>query len=343
MKTIIFILAIAAFVFLLLKNVFARDGTSKAEVNQNIDASQESKELNSLISSYQGDPEPYEWKDYNPTTLEEFKEAFYAEGLEDKWPYFKTQLKSEVRIKLKHVDEDLLEIGQSKIGGHPDLPTGTTWPMQKNGKRLAFLAQFNFEEIESDVPGIPKNGILYFFYDEAQEFWGDSKENSDSFRSIFVANPAKLERGTTPDDFVLLEEGMYKACKISFSNSFSLPNWEQEHVREHFKNTYNDAYLDISSSGQYITKLFGHSINVQNPMEYECEMVDRGYSWTIIPEEEKVIIEKESAKWKLLFQLDSESEAGMMWGDVGRLYFWMKEEDLMLHNFDRTWMVFQCH
>lgn len=47
--------------------------------------------------------------------------------------------------------------------------------------------------------------------------------------------------------------------------------------------------------------------------------------------------------WILLFQLDSESEAGMTWGDVGRLYFWIRKDDLKNRNFDDTWMILQCY
>jgi len=37
---------------------------------------------------------------------------------------------------------------------------------------------------------------------------------------------------------------------------------------------------------------------------------------------------KPTDDWQLLMQLDSEDEAGMMWGDVGKLYFTILEHDL---------------
>jgi hypothetical protein len=46
--------------------------------------------------------------------------------------------------------------------------------------------------------------------------------------------------------------------------------------------------------------------------------------------------------WILLLQLDSDDDAGMMWGDVGMLYFWIKREDLKKENFDNVWMILQC-
>jgi len=35
----------------------------------------------------------------------------------------------------------------------------------------------------------------------------------------------------------------------------------------------------------------------------------------------------------LLLQIDSEDDAGMMWGDVGRLYWWMKKDELTRRDF----------
>jgi len=343
MKVIILAILILGLPILILSK---KKNTHKGLRNKDNDTKYSSSQTTSN-SSYENqleeETEAYEWKDYDPLTTEEYKAAFIAEGLVDKWPHFKTLLKPEIRIKPKHIDEHLMDLGKSKLGGSPDLPSNVQWPTQANGKHLAFLAQINFQEIELEFLDIPEKGIIYFFYDEAQEFWGYSKENSDSYRTIFVKDPTNLERRKTPEDFSMIKDGKYRSCKLKFSKSYSLPNWEHEHVRDQFIKIDIEPYIDIASSGQYTTKLFGHSINVQGLMEYECEMVDRGYTWDNTPKAEKPIIIEASKKWKLLFQLDSESEANMMWGDVGRLYFWIKEDDLNKYNFDKTWMILQCH
>jgi len=31
-----------------------------------------------------------------------------------------------------------------------------------------------------------------------------------------------------------------------------------------------------------------------------------------------------------------------MWGDVGSIYFWIKQQDLAARKFDDVWLVFQC-
>ena len=48
------------------------------------------------------------------------------------------------------------------------------------------------------------------------------------------------------------------------------------------------------------------------------------------------------ARWKLLLQVDSDDASGMMWGDAGMLYHWIRD-DLAARRFDRTWCVMQCY
>jgi uncharacterized protein YwqG len=50
-----------------------------------------------------------------------------------------------------------------------------------------------------------------------------------------------------------------------------------------------------------------------------------------------------AAEWKLLLQVDSEEANGMLWGDVGRLYFLIHRDDLQTQRFEKTWMVWDCY
>ncbi len=54
----------------------------------------------------------------------------------------------------------------------------------------------------------------------------------------------------------------------------------------------------------------------------------------------------EGAKdWILLLQVDTDDDSdgpGWMWGDCGRIYFWIRRQDLAARRFDRAWTVLQC-
>ena len=54
-------------------------------------------------------------------------------------------------------------------------------------------------------------------------------------------------------------------------------------------------------------------------------------------------VEEGAPEWRLLLQLDSDEAVDVMWGDVGTLYFWIRESDARAARFDRTWLILQCH
>jgi len=47
--------------------------------------------------------------------------------------------------------------------------------------------------------------------------------------------------------------------------------------------------------------------------------------------------------WRLLLQLDTDDDAGMMWCDVGSLYFWVREQDARAGDFSAAWMILQSN
>lgn len=51
---------------------------------------------------------------------------------------------------------------------------------------------------------------------------------------------------------------------------------------------------------------------------------------------------EETNHWLLLAQIDSEEQAGMMWGDCGALYWLIRRDDLIARRFDRTVFTMQC-
>jgi uncharacterized protein YwqG len=91
--------------------------------------------------------------------------------------------------------------------------------------------------------------------------------------------------------------------------------------------------------------MFGWPDLVQNPMQLECQLASNGIyvggaaGWRDprVPQ-----LEGGAAEWMLLLQVDTDDEAGWMWGDSGTLYYWIRRPDLAAGRFDRIWMIFQC-
>lgn len=279
-------------------------------------------------------------------TIEDWEKKFSESGLAHHWDFFKPLLREEILITTESVSEAALKLGQSKIGGQPDLPEKVDWFKDENGKSLSFIAQINFSETKLfDKTGtLPTNGIIYFFYSAEQQAWGFDPKDKDKFKvSYFNGDLKILKRAEFPAD--LDRHARYKSCKLTYSNSVSLPNWEQEYVAGRLNDNEKDIYLDLPIPEGEMNKLLGHSDNIQGPMEQECQLVTNGlfcgdpsgYS-----DPRAKTLQKDSDKWRLLFQIDSIEIAGMMWGDVGRLYFWIKEDDLKNKAFDKTWFALQC-
>lgn len=81
----------------------------------------------------------------------------------------------------------------------------------------------------------------------------------------------------------------------------------------------------------------------------ECELCGRrgiytGSGYPNMTDEEKERFAEASKEWTLLLQLDTveKDDFGLMFGDCGRIYFYILKEDLKNKNFENTWLILQC-
>jgi len=112
-----------------------------------------------------------------------------------------------------------------------------------------------------------------------------------------------------------------------------------------------DEYRALSdeltkSGGLTHHHLLGHPQLIQNPMELECQLASNGIYCggpSGYQGERAKALEAGASDWRLLLQIDTDEEGpGWMWGDVGRIYFWVKQQDLKALRFDDAWLIFQC-
>jgi uncharacterized protein YwqG len=81
-------------------------------------------------------------------------------------------------------------------------------------------------------------------------------------------------------------------------------------------------------------------------MELECQLASNGV-YCGGPEGFRSAraraLEAGATDWRLLLQIDTDEEGpGWMCGDVGRIYFWIKMQDLAMRQFGKVWLIFQC-
>lgn len=195
---------------------------------------------------------------------------------------------------------------------------------------------------------LPEAGYLYFFYDQEQSVWGfDPKDvggwcvlYSQADRGGFIEHPAPAG---------LAAEYVYKPKPVCphridlLPDSQALPRANYDWKRD------GDAYVELRSAvfeGSHHHQMLGYPSPVQNDdMEEECQLASNGV-YVGNPEGYKdprvSELKAGAAEWKLLLQLDTDDDTGWMWGDVGTLYFWIRESDARRGDFSKVWMIFQC-
>lgn len=279
---------------------------------------------------------------------QQLKELFEKYQLNRVWTFLEPTLKNSIHITPKPTEDALITTGSSKFGGSPDLPENIDWFEYKQ-KPMSFLAQINLTETaEFDTDSkLPKKGILYFFYDAEQDAWGFDPKDKDGSKVFFYdGDTSKLERKEKPNN--LDKEAYFNGCTLDFKSSISMLDYQSSLM--------DDFTLEDEEEGSYenlideiyeyeIFKLLGHSNNIQGGMELECELVTNGINCGS-PEgyrsSKRKELEKNAALWHLLFQFDSSDDTGAMWGDSGRIYYWIRENDLQEKKFENSWAILQC-
>jgi uncharacterized protein YwqG len=264
-----------------------------------------------------------------------------------------------IRVHAMATPEDELQVGASKIGGRPDLPPAVEWPVcdcedydgvLHRSVPQAFVAQFRLADVaEHDVEGLlPPTGMLHFFYAPWQTVWGDGRQVGRWRVIHWDGDAAALARQDFPDH--LPEESRFDACSVELATDMSLPCWESTRVdRLRLSDEEGDGYAELTDRllqpRGCLTSLLGYATPIQGDVEADCEP-----AWMSMTREELAAAPDPRAaarevRWvwrRLLFQLGSEQEAGMMWGDVGMLYYTICEEELNARNFDGVRLEMQC-
>ncbi len=90
-------------------------------------------------------------------------------------------------------------------------------------------------------------------------------------------------------------------------------------------------------------RLLGHPDPMQGDMQADCQYNLHGVSYGPEDEERRFELKPGATNWQLLLQIDSEEKkTGMMWGDVGRIYFWIEKDALERRDFTNVWCILQC-
>jgi uncharacterized protein YwqG len=189
---------------------------------------------------------------------------------------------------------------------------------------------------------LPPEGRLLFFYSLEHGAWGLDTGDAGSFLVRHETGPAGL--ADEPDD--LVEDARFPAYSVSFAPAASFPSLERAGVDWRGISPEDEDALEAALQALEppgpAHQLGGYPSAIQDDaMENDCERITRDLVRRTASRGETAPASA-PADWRLLLQLDTDDDAGMMWGDTGRLYFWVREQDARAGDFSKCWLVLQC-
>jgi uncharacterized protein YwqG len=238
---------------------------------------------------------------------------------------------------------------RSHLGGLPNLPPNVAWP-EWNGRRLDFLARISISELQQAhlVDWLPASGSLLFFYDLENQPWGYDPKDRGCAHVIHLPDladpPPQLDRDCEGTPSALPHRD------VLFRKVLVLPSWEHESVSSlMLSDKESDALCEFADAffhEQPKHQVSGYAAPVQSDgMELECQLVTHGlYCGNASGYEDPRAdaLRAGADNWRLLLQLDSDDELGVMWGDAGCIYYWVEEDAARRGDFSNTWLVLQC-
>jgi uncharacterized protein YwqG len=264
-------------------------------------------------------------------------------------------IRPSIRLTTIPASEASIPLGSSKMGGLPDFSDGLAWPCFPNDQPpLWFVAQIKLSEVKPfDEEGLlPPRGILYFFvqYDEATVLY-EPNEHAILQRVVLLpeTKPGFWKRLMSKKK----KQMYYPSCRLILSNVYTYPSYDSYHLErlqtqlqtnlppsEAFQDSFWEKDGQTSQENEFTSRhqLLGYARGIQHEY-FEGEVAD-------VPTHDK---ELKSAdydqllRWILLFQLDSDKNTNMCWGDWGKMYFFIERERLAKADFSNVRVTTQCY
>lgn len=262
-------------------------------------------------------------------------------GLPNELLIYKENIEATIKpfVEIKAKAENNLLLWQSKFGGLPYFPKGLQYPIDSKGQAMFLLAQINFGETPK-LDSFPETGILEFYISGGSDVYGacfESPAKQDDFKILYFPEVTE-DQGHLVAEFDFLPEPNLLPIEKQSSLTFNLKHaplpvvdyqFEPRILNLNPKSKY-ELYKDYQKVYEEYEKLFhseGHKIG--------------GYPYFTQNDPREFETYKGEEYW-LLFQMDTDDEAGIMWGDSGIANFFISEQDLENRNFSRVLYNWDC-
>jgi len=229
-----------------------------------------------------------------------------------------------------------LTLWQSKLGGLPYMPKGSEYPTDSKGNPLFLLAQINFAQVP-ELEGLPQEGILQFYIADGDNYGldFDNPTQQDRFRVLYFPNVSKSEADLVTDFSFLPQPKFFpllngSSCALEFAENAMPVNIEDfqfdTFMGENFFAQFGEKEEEIIREYLDEFKADGHRIG--------------GYAYFTQEDPRQYFAGGE--EYRLLLQIDTDSNIDLIWGDNGVGHFFMTQTDLDNLDFSRVLYHWDC-
>ena len=250
-----------------------------------------------------------------------YKDATYSEAEAD--AFFAAHSEPTVFLVRERPDH---RRSRSQLGGLPALPDGLHWP-EIGGEALHFVASLDLEEIPRPPSSglLPEAGTLFFFAGLADRwrprvlYSAQPGRQKTRIPQTLPAVSTSLQRGLRDvgqTDLRLLPEFGLRAVvapapttpdRLPADVDYKLVNQASRQADAAFHAAHDGTETSVCRSGYHHHMTGGPKSYAPNPTQ--------------------------GTGVKLL-QIDTDYDAGLVWGDVGKLEFWIDPDDLRARRFE---------
>ena len=229
------------------------------------------------------------------------------------------------------------QVGQSRIGGVPDLPASIAWRQDDRlHKYHNFLLQINLAELPvlTEHP-FPPQGMLYLF----------ASDDDDPQQCLFYLGSEPLLPAQLPATAQFATDGYEDliAHQLTFTLFADLPRWatsDHETLCDRFQ-IDEECYEELtrSLSRNCVGKLLGHVAGIGHDPREDAYVVREVNSQWLYNYEQRGRLDMTGAqRWRNLLQVDSIDAVRLMFGDAGYLQLLVHDDDLRRQDFSRIYV-----
>lgn len=237
----------------------------------------------------------------------------------------------------------------SRLGGLPDVGPRFRWPTWE-GEHLTFVGQLRLRELPASVRAdlaLPADGLLAFFYAAEEQPWGNEDSDAGGAR-VYFWPVEDLARARRPAE--ISRRRLLAPCGLRLVETRTIPDpWSWWAVVHDVGTRTLTAWMDAVAPWKAARRGPRHQVGGHVPrgqpgfMELDCALTAVGL------DREHLDLRTRRARsaiddvvhWTPLLQVDSDPRRGMVWGDAGALYFWMRRADLASLTMARAWCVLE--